>query len=271
MRTSLVRSPKRFGIDGAPTTAQSGDDVLRRCEIQTVAHDLSDAEQAAPVGEVSLVPGMGAVGEPAIPERGIGGLAPANEPPWGASAPVPPKVQPALPKRRRHRDPHATRRPIIGLTALILTTLVATFFGWVSTEPFWLALGRGMDGTVTVTSCRPGGLDERCVGKFSADRFTSETVRLSGVPEGSRERGARFQARMLDEQSRWAYAGPVSGLHLRWQLGAVAVLLCGVLIGLVTGVGRLRSAGRGGRFLLRLLGIAGPLAIFGGMLAAALI
>jgi hypothetical protein len=231
-----------------------------------VAHDVSNAERSAPVGADSLVPGMAAVGETAIPDRGVGGLAPASEPPWGALT-VAPRPEPT----RRRRDPHATRRPVVGLTALVLTTLVAAFFGWVSAEPFWLALGRGMDGTVTVTSCHPSGLDERCVGTFRTAGFTSQPVRLSGVPEGSREHGARFGARMLDEQSRWAYAGTTKAMHLRWQLGAAVVVLCGVLIGLFTGVGRLRSAGRGGRLVLRLIGVAGPLVIFAGMLAAALI
>ena len=76
---------------------------------------------------------------------------------------------------------------------------------------------------------------------------------------------------MLDDGSRWAYAGPVSGLHLRWQLGLAAVLVCGVLIGLATGVGRLRTAGRGGRFVLWAVSLAGPLALFAGMLVAALL
>jgi hypothetical protein len=74
---------------------------------------------------------------------------------------------------------------------------------------------------------------------------------------------------MLDSDSSWAYAGPASALHLRWELGVLVVVLCGILVGLVTGVRRLRTAGRGGRFLLWVLGVAGPLAIFAGMLVTA--
>ncbi len=132
-------------------------------------------------------------------------------------------------------------------------------------------MGRGAQGTVTVTSCERNGLDERCVGQFVAEgkEFTAEAVRLSSVPDDDRRKGASFQAKMLDADSSWAYAGPASALHLRWELGVLIVVLCGVLIGLVTGVRRLRSAGTGGRLLLWALGLAGPLAIFAGMLVTA--
>ena len=245
-----------------------------------MAHDVSDAAQTGPAGADARPDGVvdtpdvaTVIGEPAVAERGVGGLVAggdgAGTAPRSSPAPQPAAVAP--PARRRRGDPHATRRPAVGLTALVLTALAGAFFGWVSAEPFWLATGRGVAGTVTVTSCQPSGLDERCVGRFAAEDFTVDAVRLSSVPSASRERGDRFEARMLDGGSRWAYAGPVSGLHLRWQLGLAAVLVCGVLIGLATGVGRLRTAGRGGRFVLWAVSLAGPLALFAGMLVAALL
>ena len=202
-------------------------------------------------------------------EQSVAGLAP--QPGIGELVPWTAPRKLAKPRPLRRGDPHATRRPVIGLTALILTTLVAAFFGWVSAEPFWLSMGRGAEGTVTVTSCHRSGLDERCVGKFVAEgkQFTADAVRLSSVPDRDREQGASFQGRMLDADSGWAYAGPASALHLRWELGVVIVVLCGILVGLVTGVRRLRTAGRRGRFVLWLIGLAGPLAIFAGMLVTA--
>ncbi|HEY0358286.1 MAG TPA: hypothetical protein VGD11_06870, partial [Mycobacteriales bacterium] len=70
-----------------------------------------------------------------------------------------------------------TRRPVVGLVALVAFGLVALFFGWVSADPFWLAVGRGTDGTVTVTRCDSG----QCVGRFTTERFAAEGVTLSGV------------------------------------------------------------------------------------------
>lgn len=227
-----------------------------------MAHDVSDADPVAALAPEAVdapvhaaVDAPAHVGEPAITERAVEGLAPQ----WGAPRPLP-----ANQPRRKGRDPHATRRPVVGLSALILTALVAAFFGWVSAEPFWLATGRGTAGTATITSC-----DTTCVGAFRGGEIVAEAVRISSVPTNQRRPGATFDARMLDAGSTWAYAGPTSGLTLRWILGAVVVLLCGLLVGFVTGVHRLRRARRGARFVLWLVGLAGPLAIYAGILTAA--
>ncbi len=229
-----------------------------------MAHDVSDADPVAapaaepPAVDAPLVPvdaSAAQVGEPAIAVRAVEGLAPQ----WGA-----PRPRPANQPRRKGRDPHATRRPAVGLSALILTALVAAFFGWVSAEPFWLATGRGTAGTATITSC-----DTACVGDFRGGEIVAEAVRISSVPTNQRRAGATFDARMLDAGSTWAYAGPTSGLTLRWILGAVVVLLCGLLVGFLTGVHRLRRVRRGARFVLWLVGLAGPLAIYAGILTAA--
>jgi hypothetical protein len=242
-----------------------------------VAHDVEKVGQDASARPSDVVDTQDlatvtSVGEPAVDEPGVAALA-GDVAPWGAPEPAPAAAPGGAPppKPARVRYPHGTRRPAVGLAGLVLLTLVSAFFALVSAEPFWLANGRGTEGTVTVTSCRSSGIDERCVGRFAAGAFTVDAVRLSGVPEASRREGATFGARMLDAGSRWAYAGSTSGLRLRWQLGAGLVLLCGVLIGLVTGVGRLRDAGRRGRLLLWLISVAGPLLLYAGALGATLI
>jgi hypothetical protein len=221
-----------------------------------VAHDVSDAEPAT-----KSTPGI--VGEPSLADRGLGGLAPETT--WGA--PLPARPAPAPPKRRR-RDPHATRRPAIGLAALLVAGFLAAFFGWVSAEPFWLSMGRGADGTATVSSCRDSGPARPCVGTFVADGVQSDVVRLSGLPDSERRAGASVDAKMLDSGSRWAYSGPT---NLRWQLGLVAVVVCGLLLGWATGVGRLRTTSRRDRFLLHLLSFAAPLTIYTGVVLGALV
>jgi hypothetical protein len=156
---------------------------------------------------------------------------------------------------------------VVGLTALVLFGLVALFFGWVSADPFWLAAGRGSEGTVTVTRCDAG----QCVGKFTTAGFTADGVALSGVSPADRETGATAPARMLASDRTWAYAGPAWALHLRWALGLAVVLLCGAGVAVATGTRFLRPLGRRATFGGRLLAVAGPLLLFAGMLGAALL
>jgi hypothetical protein len=160
-----------------------------------------------------------------------------------------------------------TRRPVVGLVALVVFGLVALFFGWVSADPFWLAVGRGTDGTVTVTRCDSG----QCVGRFTTERFAAEGVTLSGVSPTERDPGATVPGRMLASDRTWAYAGPAWGLHLRWALGLAVVLLSGVGVALATGTRFLRPLGRRAATGARLLAVAGPLLLFAGMLGAALL
>jgi len=154
---------------------------------------------------------------------------------------------------------------------LVLLALVATFFGWVSIEPFWLALGRGTDGTATVQRCEGSGTTTRCEGRFAPaeGRWPASTVDLSGVREESRRRGAEVPARMLDQDARSAYTGPVWGLHLRWGLGLALVLACGMGIAAATRPGALRGRARA-RAALRTLSVLGPLLLFAGLLSSAL-
>jgi hypothetical protein len=146
--------------------------------------------------------------------------------------------------------------------------LAAMFFAWVSAGPFWLALGHGDRGTATVTRCTGDGFGQRCVGQFTADRgsFTATRVALMGVAAGQRAQGAVVPARMVDRQARQAYVGSAPLLlHLRWALGVVLMLLCGVGIAASTGARRLETA-RARRAAV-LLSLAGPVALWAGFLA----
>jgi hypothetical protein len=183
-----------------------------------------------------------------------------------------PHVAPARRSRGDNRGAglRRTRRPIVGLTALVVFGLVAVFFGWVSADPFWLAVGKGTQGTATVTHCDSGSAGQ-CVGKFTSPRFSADGVALSGVSSAHREAGAAVPARMLANDRDWAYAGPAWALHLRWALGLGVVLLCGVALAVATGARFLRPLGRGAALGGRLLALAGPLLLFAGMLGAALL
>ncbi|GGQ41628.1 hypothetical protein [Couchioplanes azureus] len=185
--------------------------------------------------------------------------------------PAPPARDPrpsaGRPPRRKPRDP---RRPVSGLLALLALALVATFFSWVSAEPFWLAVGHGHAGTATIARCTGDGVTQRCSGQFtSADgRYTVPTIALFGVEPAQRATGSVASARMVSQDSRQAYAGEASVLvHLRWSLGFVLVLLCGLGIAGLTGARRLGTA-RSRRGAL-LLSLAGPLALLAGFLLAA--
>lgn len=181
----------------------------------------------------------------------------AAEPSRQTAVPVP------RPPRKKAREP---RRPLSGLLALLALALVATFFSWVSAEPFWLAVGHGQQGDATVSRCTGSGFTQRCVGEFTAanGEYTVQHVTLLGV---DRERETA-RARMVSSDSRQVYVGDTGVLvHLRWTLGFLLVLLCGLGIAGLTGVRRLENV-RARRSAL-LLSVAGPLALLVGFLAAA--
>jgi hypothetical protein len=167
----------------------------------------------------------------------------------------------------RPRDlPRRPRAPFGGLVGLLVLALAATFFAWVSAEPIWLAVGHGDRGTATVARCTGSGIAQRCEGTFTDGVFTSAGVVLLGVDATQRREGASVPARMVDRNSRQAFVG-ASGLllHLRWSIGVLLVLLCGLCIAGTTGARRLESARARRRAVL--LSIAGPLALLAGFLA----
>jgi hypothetical protein len=173
-------------------------------------------------------------------------------------------VKPTLPPppRRATRKP---RSPVLGLAALLLLSLLAGFFGWVSADPFWLAVGHARPGTATVTTCAGTGLQARCVGTFAGSSFSRDRVAVSALPPEAQRPGVTVAARMVSAQGRIAYAGRPAALHVRWILGMALVLLCGLGIGWATGAGRLAS--RRARLIGYVMSVAGPLVLFAGVLA----
>jgi hypothetical protein len=183
----------------------------------------------------------------------------------GPSAAVP-VVTPARPARRPR--PKGPRRPGLGLPALLVLALLGTFFAWVSAEPLWLAVGHSADGTATVTRCTGDGVTRRCRGTFTADRVQATGVALLGVDGTRAVAGATAPARMVSGESRQAFVG-ASGwtLHLRWILGVLLVLLCGLGIASATGARRLENARSRRRAVL--LSTFAPVVVLVGFLAAA--
>jgi len=180
-----------------------------------------------------------------------------------------PEVSSHVGTRRRVRK-GAIRKPAPALFALITLALVATFFAWVSAEPFWLALGHGDRGYATTTACSGSGVVQRCAGRFdSADgRFVVTRVALLGVSGAERARGTVTPARMVSPDSRMAYLGATGVLvQLRWILGFALVLICGYGIAGLTGARRLDDPRA--RRLVTLTSVFGPLVLLAGFLAAA--
>ncbi|WP_234359460.1 hypothetical protein [Plantactinospora sp. BC1] len=173
-------------------------------------------------------------------------------------------------RQRVPRPPKRQRNPALGLAGMILCSLVASFFAWVSAEPFWLAVGHGELGTATVETCTGRGLGQHCRGEFRADSglLRVHDVRLVGVDGAHREFGSRLTARMTGTESGKAYVGVGTGLlRLRWVLGLGMVLLCCAGAGWTTGA--LRLPERRNRHAAALVSVAGPLLLTAGFLVAA--
>ncbi|RKN43617.1 hypothetical protein D7223_21120 [Micromonospora endolithica] len=172
--------------------------------------------------------------------------------------------RPARPTRRPHPPD-----PLPGLAALVGLSLAAAFFAWVSAAPFWLAVGHGTSGRVAVYQCTGSGLDQRCRGNFAADTqgWTAHGVTISGLSGDRAEPGALVPARMTGPEGGTAYVDTGAAGHLRWLLGLVAVLGCGV--GIVRWTGAARLADPRARRWAVAAGLAGPLLITAGFLTAA--
>jgi hypothetical protein len=151
-----------------------------------------------------------------------------------------PDARPARqPVVRRH--PPGTRSPVIGLLGLIIAGLLAAFFGWVSAEPAWLALGHGSPAVATVTHCTGQGIGRQC----RAD-LTGTGLELAGVRVvGARVRaGDTVPVRVVGPAARVGYAGDSRALTVRALLGLVLVLACGLAAAWVSGAARLPHPGR---------------------------
>jgi hypothetical protein len=145
----------------------------------------------------------------------------------------------------------------------VVLALTAAFFGWVSAEPFWLAVGHGRAGTATVLTDSPP-----CEATFIADggAFVAGRVDLQGVDPGGCTAGAEVDARMVSANSDRAYAADPWALHLRWLIGFTLVLLCGLAITWVTGATRFSGWQR---TVTVGLSLAAPVGVVAAMLAAA--
>ncbi|MEV4618095.1 hypothetical protein AB0J74_05160 [Asanoa sp. NPDC049573] len=168
----------------------------------------------------------------------------------------------------RSRRPRRPRQLRAALGMLVVLALAGTFFAWVTAEPIWLAAGRGDTGTATVAGCVGSGLTQRCRGSFAAadGRYTTEGVRLIGVSRAQTATGTRFQAQMVHAGSATAYLENGMLMTLRWLLGVLLVLLTGV--GIVLATGALRLEDRRARRTAAVCGLAAPLLVTIGFLAA---
>lgn len=173
-------------------------------------------------------------------------------------------------RAREPKPPKPPRNPAFGFAGVILFSLVASFFAWVSAEPLWLAVGHGDRGTAIVASCTGRGLGQHCRGEFveAGGRFAARDIRLVGVEESGRDSGTELAARMVGADSGKAYVGAGTGpLHLRWSLGFGVILLCAAATGWATGTPRLTD--RRVRRNATLVSVAGPLLLTAGFLVAA--
>ncbi|MCX5069136.1 hypothetical protein OOJ91_25155 [Micromonospora lupini] len=206
------------------------------------------------------------------PDDEVAFWAPIEEVHWDGT-PVREDIAPRrrAPARARRSTSRTTALPdpLPGLTALVVLSLVAAFFAWVSAGPFWLAVGHARDGTVVIDDCTGGGLTQRCRGIFTADdgRFLAHGVRVSGVPAGGSAPGTALPARMTGPDGGTAYADTGAGRHLRWLPGLLGVLGC--TAGIVRWTGSARLPGRRHRRLAVAAALAGPALITLGFLAAA--
>lgn len=173
------------------------------------------------------------------------------------------------PAPRRRRPPPANR-PATALCSLVLLSLLAAFFSWVSAEPFWLAVGHGDAGYATTARCHGDGLTQRCTGRFTtADgSIIVPRITLLGISGERRQPGAVSPARIVSPDSGQVYTATTEVLpHLRWGLGFLLVLACGYGIARSTGARRLPSRpARRGAVIASFLG---PILLLGGFLAAA--
>ncbi|WP_232521344.1 hypothetical protein [Micromonospora phaseoli] len=171
-------------------------------------------------------------------------------------------------RRRRERAVHPPD-PLAGLAALVGLSLAAAFFAWVSAGPFWLAVGHASPGTVILSGCTGDGLAQHCRGIFTATdgEFRTHGVRVSGVPGDRTAAGTALPARVTGPDGEVAYVDHGVGAQLRWLLGLLTVLGCGVGIARWTGATRLPEPGT--RRWAVTASLAGPLLIALGFLVAA--
>ncbi len=198
-------------------------------------------------------------------DLGLLGLGPIELPAAHGHVPHQQRRYPGPPGRtiRSPRPPRQPRSPWVALPGLLVLAVLAAFFGWVSAEPLWLTVGHGHTGTVTVQAA---GVD--CRGAFVADggAFTVSSVDVAGLAPADCRPGAAHVARMVSADANYAYAVSSHGLIMRWAVGLILVLLCGLLIAWITGAFRFTGWRRPAAALLS---VGVPVGLLGIMLALA--
>src|SRR5690606_1799116 len=97
------------------------------------------------------------------------------------------------------RAPRPYRRPLLAFPAMIALGLLTAFFAWQAAEPLWLAMGRGVEGTATVTRCdardqqpvaeQPATWTEPAPATYSCVVFTEATGAFHAVDVNLRAAG----------------------------------------------------------------------------------
>jgi len=245
-----------------PTTDRPTEDPL-------VQQALADEALAA---EFESAPAQATVdGRPSVVPAAV----PGQRQPEKATRP--PRARPARPPR----PPRNPMRPWLAMPALVLLALATSFFAWVSAEPFWLAVGHGARGVATIlptetTTVDPadpadpadlGWRTRACRATFIAEggAFIVSRVVLAGVTGPACTAGTRLPAQMVSADGERAYPIERGDLTLRWSVGLLLIVLCGLGIMLVTGA--LRFAGWR-RVTTTALSLGAPLLVTFGILAA---
>lgn len=186
--------------------------------------------------------------------------------PWPVPRPVarrgsvrPAPTRPVARATRRR----SSRAPATGLPGVIVFALLGAFFGWVSAQPAWLALGHGTAASAAVTACTGHGLGRSCRVNVTGAGLDAADLRLVGADARV---GERVPVRVVNASARVAYAGSSAGLARRAVLGLVLVLACG--LGAAWASGARRLAGRA-RTVAVPASFAVPVALALALLAAA--
>jgi hypothetical protein len=212
------------------------------------------AEPGTPPADEDDLELFGLEPEPAVARRASGGPSVVPSPRMPRSYPQPPPAR----ARRAPRPPRNPRSPWLAVPGLLLLVMAATFLGWVSAEPLWLAAGHGQTGTVHVVAAGP-----QCRGTFQAPVAVS-SVEIAGLATCAV--GSTHPARMASTHARYAYVDGDRGLLLRSMTGVVAILVCGLILAWVTGAFRFAGWRRP---VAILASVGAPLGILAGFLALA--
>jgi hypothetical protein len=262
-RTGFDTSDSGWPILPGPPTGPTPQPIIEGTVVEEDATDPAPDPAPAPVAEIEA-PAEAPAESPAEkkPRRrdaafdGIGVLDGTGALRTSRLGPrvVPPRA--GIPHTRQ------TRRPVHGLTALLLLAVVSAFFGWVTAEPFWLAVGHSERGTATVSRCVGDGLTRRCEGTFSVDGELSRVAVpiLGDAPDPGRS----VPARMTSTRGDRVYVG--SGGGEQAAVGIALLMLCG--FGIAWATGGMRLIGRRARTAAVAVSLTGPLLLFALMLGA---